>query len=215
MTLTLYFHPFASFCQKLVIALYENDTPFEGYIVNLGDEASAADFKRLWPIGKMPVLRDDANGRTIAESTTIIEYLSQYYPGRSELIPANAERARQTRFWDRFFDLYTHEPMQNIVVDRLRPPGLNDGFGVDQAKSLLATAYGMIDGEMATRTWATGDGFSMADCAAAPALYYANAVMPFGDTCNNVAGYFARLMNRPSFARVVEQAKPYSHLFPR
>lgn len=215
MTLTLYFHPFASFCQKVIIALYENDTPFEGRVVNFGDEASVADFKRLWPIGKMPVLRDDANDRTIPESTTIIEYLAQYYPGRSALIPANAEHARQARSWDRFFDLYIHEPMQKIVVDRLRPPGQNDGFGVAQAKSLLATAYGMIDAEMATKTWAMGDDFSMADCAAAPALFYAREVLPFGDTHKNVAGYFDRLMNRPSFARVVEEAQPYSHLFPR
>lgn len=215
MTLTLYFHPFASFCQKVIIALYENDTPFEGRVVNFGDEASVADFKRLWPIGKMPVLRDDANDRTIPESTTIIEYLAQYYPGRSALIPANAEHARQARSWDRFFDLYIHEPMQKIVVDRLWPPGQNDGFGVAQAKSLLATAYGMIDAEMATKTWAMGDDFSMADCAAAPALFYAREVLPFGDTHKNVAGYFDRLMNRPSLARAVKEAEPHAHLFPR
>jgi glutathione S-transferase len=215
MALKLYFHPFASFCQKVLIALYENDTPFEPHIVDLLDEASAADFKRLWPIGKMPVLRDDTNDRTIPESSTIIEYLAQYYPGRCKLVPADADLARQTRFRDRFFDLYVQEPMQKIVIDRLRPAGKNDPYGVDQARTLLGIAYGMIDREMATRTWAMGDDFSMADGAAAPALFYANEVMPFGETHKNVARYFDRLMKRPSFARAVKEAQPYSNLFPR
>ena len=215
MSLTLYFHPLASFCQKVLIALYENETPFAPHLVDLGDEASAAEFKRLWPIGKMPVLRDEARDRTIPESSIIIEYLAQHYPGRTRLLPADPDRARQTRLRDRFYDLYVQEPMQKVVTDRLRPAGANDPFGVEQAKALLQTAYGMIDQEIATRTWAMGDAFGMADCAAAPALFYANLVVPFGNAHGNIARYLERLMQRPSFARVVEEARPYFRLFPQ
>ena len=215
MTLKLYFHPLASFCQKALIALYENDTPFEPHIVDLGDEAQSAELRRIWPIGKFPVLRDDARDRTIPESTIIIEYLNQHYPGKTELLPADADLARQTRFHDRFYDLYVHDPMQKVVGDRLRPPASKDPYGVEEAKARMRTAYGMIDQEMGTRTWATGTAFSMADCAAAPALFYANLVLPFGDTHKNMARYFDRLMQRPSFARVVEEARPYFKMFPK
>ena len=129
--------------------------------------------------------------------------------------PADADLAWQTRLRDRFYDLYVHEPMQKIVTDRLRPTGRHDPHGVELAKMLLQTAYGMIEVEMETKTWALGDAFSMADCAAAPSLFYANQVMPFSDTHKNVARYFERLMQRPSFARAVEEAKPYFKLFPK
>lgn len=215
MTLKLYFHPLASFCWKVLIALYENDTPFEPHIVDLADKTSSAEFKKIWPIGKFPVLRDDARDVTIPESSIIIEYLAQHYPGRSELLPTDPDRARQTRMRDRFYDLYVHEPMQKVVTDRLRPPGKNDPYGVEQAKTLLETAYGMIDREMGSKTWAMGDAFSMADCAAAPALYYANLVMPLGETHKYAAAYLGRLMERPSFARVVKEAEPYRALFPK
>ncbi|MGZ5402749.1 MAG: glutathione S-transferase family protein [Aeromicrobium sp.] len=215
MTLKLYFHPLASFCWNVLIALYENDTPFEPHIVDLADKTSSAEFKKIWPIGKFPVLRDDARDVTIPESGIIIEYLAQHYPGRSELLPTDPDRARQTRMRDRFYDLYVHEPMQKVVTDRLRPPGKNDPYGVEQAKTLLETAYGMIDREMGSKTWAMGDAFSMADCAAAPALYYANLVMPLGETHKYAAAYLGRLMERPSFARVVKEAEPYRALFPK
>jgi glutathione S-transferase len=214
MSLTLYFHPLSSFCQKALIALYENDTPFAPHLVDLGDEASRAAFLKIWPIGKFPVLRDEARDRVIPESSIIIEYLAQHYPGRARLVPEDADVARQMRMRDRFYDLYVSEPMQKIVGDRRRPPGQRDPYGVEQAKSRLQTAYGMIDEDMAAKTWTIGDAFSMADCAAAPALFYANLVMPFGDTHKNIAAYFGRLMERPSFARAVGEAKPYFHLFP-
>jgi glutathione S-transferase len=214
MSLTLYFHPLSSFCQKMLIALYENDTPFEPHIVNLMDEASSAAFKKIWPIGKFPVLRDDAKARTIAESSIIIEYLAQHYPGKTQLIPADPELARETRARDRFYDLHIHMQMQKVVGDRLRPPSEKDPHGVAQAKAMMQTALGMMDEEMATRTWAMGNAFSMADCAAAPALYYANLVMPFGETHKNMAAYFDRLMARPSFARPVKEAEPYRAMFP-
>jgi len=212
--LELYFHPLSSFCQKVLVALYENHTPFEGRIVDLGDPQASAEFKKIWPIGKFPVLRDRAKDRTIPESTIIIEYLAAHYPGRTELMPRNADLAWQTRLCDRFYDLCVNVPMQKIVADRLRPAGKTDPYGVDQAREQLRTAYGLIEHEMRTRTWATGDAFTMADCAAAPALYYANLVMPLGAYAN-AAAYLERLMKRPSFARAVEEAEPYRRLFPK
>jgi glutathione S-transferase len=215
MTLKLYFHPLSSFCQKALTALYENGTPFEPIVVDLFNEASAAALKKIWPIGKFPVLRDEARDRTVPESSIIIEYLAQHYPGKSQLVPADAELARQTRLRDRFFDLYVNVPMQKIVTDKLRPAGKNDAYGVDQAKTLLQTSLGMIDQDMATKTWVMGDAFTMADCAAAPSLFYANMVMPFGATHKNAARYLGRLMERPSFARAVEEAQPYLKLMPQ
>jgi glutathione S-transferase len=215
MSLTLYFHPLSSFSQKVLVALYENETPFERSIVDLADAASSAQFKQVWPIGKFPVLRDDARDRTVPESSIIIEYLAQHYPGRTQLVPADGELARQTRMRDRFYDLYVNVPMQKVVTDRLRPPGRNDLHGVEESKALLQTACGLVDQEMATKTWAMGDKFSMADCAAAPSLFYANMVMAFGDTYKNAAAYLGRLMERPSFARAIEEARPYFQFIPK
>jgi glutathione S-transferase len=214
-SLTLYMHPLASFCQKVLIAFYENDTPFEPRIVDLDDETSRAEFLKMWPIGRMPMLRDEARDRTIPESSIIIEYLAQHYPGKMQLIPTDVDLARQACFRDRFYDLYVQEPMQKIVTDRLRPAGKNDPHGVEQAKGLLQAAYGTIEHDMSTKTWAMGNAFSIADCAAAPALFYADLVLPFGDTYPNTAAYLWRLMERPSFARVVREAEPYRALFPR
>ena len=214
MSLTLHFHPLASFCQKALIALYENDTPFTPKLVDLGNEAERAALLNLWPIGKFPVLRDEARNQTIPESSIVIEYLDRHYAGRVRFIPDDADRAWQTRLRDRFYDLYVHEPMQKIVLDRLRPADKTDPPGVEEARARLRTSYGMIDREMAAATWAMGDAFSLADCAAAPALFYANEVMPF-DGYKNVAAYFDRLKARPSYARVLKEAEPYFAMFPR
>jgi len=178
MSLTLHYHPLSSFCQKVLIALYENDTPFTPLLVDLGDNASASAFKAIWPIGKFPVLRDDARAWTVPESSIIIEYLDQHYPGSSKLIARDPDLARQERFRDRFSDLYIMQPMQRIVGDRLRPANAKDPFGVEQARAQLDTGLGMLDRDMADKTWAMGDRFGMADCAAAPALYYANEIEP-------------------------------------
>jgi glutathione S-transferase len=215
MSLRLYFHPLSSYCHKVLIALYENDTRFEPVLVNLGDETERAALLKLWPVGKFPVLRDDERNVTVPESTVIIEYLDRHYPGATHLIPSEAEAARQTRLRDRFYDLHVHEPMQKIVGDRLRPEGRKDPHGVEEAKSRLKTSLGMIDSEMASRAWAMGEAFSLADCAAAPPLFYANEVMPFGDTHPNVAAYLKRLKARPSYARVLKEAEPYFAMFPR
>ena len=214
MSLTLYFHPLSSFCQKALVALYENDIPFTPNIVNLFDEASATAFKKIWPIGRFPVLRDDARDRTVPESSIIIEYLAQHYPGTTQLIPADEDAARQMRLRDRFFDLYVNVPLGKVVTDRLRPPGRSDPHGVEEAKALLRISLGMIEQDMAKKSWAMGDSFTMADCAAAPALFYADKVMSFGETYKHVADYLARLKARPSYARALGEAKPYLKLMP-
>ena len=214
MSLKLYLHPLASFCHKALIAFYENGIPFEPVIVDLMDEASSAAFRAVWPMAKMPVLRDEARDRTVAESTIIIEYLDAYYPGTTRLLPANPDGAWQTRMWDRFYDQYVQEPMQKIVTDRLRPAGENDAYGVAQAPAQLHRAYAVVEQEIAAKTWMMGDAFTLADCSAAPALFYANTVEPLGETQRNLAAYLDRLMARPSFARVLEEAQPYFALFP-
>jgi glutathione S-transferase len=215
MSLTLHFHPLSSFCWKVLIALYENDTPFTPNPVNLGDEAERAALLKLWPIGKFPVLRDDATDRTIPETSIIIEYLDNQYPGRTKFIPADPKQALQTRLRDRFYDLYVHLPMQKVVGDRLRPPASRDPFGVEEAKARIQSCYGMIDKELAGRTWAMGEDFGIADCAAAPALFYASKVSPFGGAHRNAAAYLDRLQARPSFARVIKEAEPYFAMFPQ
>jgi glutathione S-transferase len=214
MSLKLYYHPLASFCWKALIALYETGAPFKPHLVDLGNPEARAEFLKVWPIGKFPVLHDEAKDLTIPESTIIIEYLARHYPGDATLLPTNGELAWQTRLKDRFYDLYVHEPMQKVVTDRLRPAGMHDPHGVESARAQLATSYAMIEREMANRSWAMGDSFGMADCAASPALFYANKVAPFGDGHPNIALYLNRLMERPSFARVLEEAKPYFKMFP-
>jgi glutathione S-transferase len=214
MSLKLYFHPLASFCHKALIAFYENGIPFEPVVVDLADETSSAAFRAVWPMAKMPVLRDDARDRTVPESTIIIEYLEAYYPGTTRFLPVDPDSAWQTRMWDRFYDHYVQEPMQKIVTDRLRPAGKNDAYGVEQAKAQLHEGYEVLEREMAAKRWMMGDAFSLADCAAAPALFYANTVVPFAETHRRLTAYLGRLMTRPSFARVLEEAQPYFRLFP-
>jgi glutathione S-transferase len=215
MSLTLYFHPLSSFCQKVLVALYENGATFTPRIVDLGDAEQARALKALWPIGKFPVLRDEARNRTIAESSLIIEYLDRHHPGAHRLLPEDAELLFETRAQDRVFDLYVEEPMQKIVGDRRRPADAKDPLGVEQARARLTTAYGMIDGGLAGRTWAIGQSFTMADCGAAPALFYANLVEPFGDQHANLRAYYGRLSQRPSYVRVRQEAEPYFGLFPK
>lgn len=214
MSLKLYFHPPSSFCHKALIALYEGQTPFEPVFVDSSDEKSSAALRSLWPLGKFPVLRDEARNCTIAEAAVIIEYLDAYYPGGTRFVPADPDLAWQTRMRDRFYDLYVHLPLQKIVGDRLRPAGASDPFGLEEARALLQRVYGMIDQEMAGKTWAVGETFSLADCAACPALFYANTVEPFGAIRKNLQSYFDRLMSRPSYARAIEEAQPYFDMFP-
>jgi glutathione S-transferase len=213
MSLTLYFHPLASFCWKALIALYENDIPFTPNPVNLGDAAERAALLKLWPIGKFPVLRDDARDETVPESSIIIEYLDTHYPGRTRFIPDDPELALQARLRERFYDLYVHLPMQKIMGDRLRAADKRDPPGVEEARAQLRTSYRVIEQQMAAGPWAIGEAFSIADCAALPSLFYANMVEPFGDA-PNVTAYFERLKARPSIARVMKEAEPYFNMVP-
>ena len=215
MSLTLYFHPLSSFCQKVLVALYETGVAFTPQIVDLGDAAQARALRALWPIGKFPVLRDAARDRVVPESSLIIEYVDRHYPGPQRLLPDDDERAFEVRARDRFFDLYLEEPMQKIVGDRRRPADAKDPLGVEQARARLKTAYGMLEDQLAGATWAAGEAFTMADCSAAPALFYANLVEPFGDASPNLTAYVGRLEARPSYARVRQEAEPYFGLFPK
>jgi glutathione S-transferase len=212
MSLTLHFHPLSSYCQKTLIALYENGTPFEPRIVNLTDPAEAAAFKTLWPCGQFPVLQD--GDRAIPESTVIIEHLDLTYPGKTRFIPADPKAALAVRAEDRFYDLHLHAHMQKVIGDKLRPEGKKDPHGVATAKSRMDVALDMIDAKMAGRTWAMGDQFTLADCAAAPPLFYIDRAFPLSGEHKNAAAYLHRLMERPSYARALEEAKPYLKMFP-
>ena len=212
--LKLYFHPLASFCWKALVALYENDTPFEPLIVNLGDADSRATFTRVWPLAKFPVLRDEARGQTVAESTVVIEYLDAFHSGATRFIPAEPDAAWQTRMWDRVFDNYIHEPMQKLVADHMRPADKKDGLGVKQAEALIRQAYALVDQHIGGGPWAMGDSFTLVDCAASPALSYATTLVPLDRSQRNLAAYLDRLIARPSFARVLREAEPYFKFYP-
>ncbi len=214
MSLTLYSHPLASFCHKVLIALYENGTAFRSETVDLGDPGSAAAHMERWPVGKIPVLHDVEAKRVIPETSIIIEYLQETHPGPVILLPSDSAARLETRLWDRFFDLYVNVPMGKIVTDRIRPRGTSDAFGIAEARATLDTAYAMIEGRMSARDWATGKDFTMADCAAAPALFYAAIVHPFGSDRRHLTRYRDRLLERPSVKRVVAEARPYFWMFP-
>ncbi len=214
MSLTLHMHPLSSFCQKVLIALYENATPFERIIVDLGNEAARREFLKIAPLGKFPVLVDESKGLIIPESSIIIEYLARNYPGKTQLLPVDPERRFEVRQLDRFFDWNVNLPMQKIVTDKIPPIGKQDTFGVEQAKQQVQTAYEIIDRDMAAKPWAAGEEFTMADCAAAPALFYANQVLSLGQAYKKAAAYLQRLMDRPSYARAHREAQPYFSMFP-
>ncbi|MGY4567475.1 glutathione S-transferase family protein [Bradyrhizobium pachyrhizi] len=219
MSLTLHYHPLSSFCWKALIALYENGTPFTPNMVNLGDPAERAALLALSPIGRFPVLRDEMRDETVPESSIVIEYLDRHYPGAVRLIPEDPDLALQTRLRDRFLDLYVHLPMQKVVGDRLRPADSKDPHGVAEARAQLRTSYAILDQQLDPRRvhggWMMGEHFSLADCAAAPTMFYGNKVEPFGDGHRHLAAYLERLMARPSFARVLKEAEPYFGMFPR
>lgn len=214
MSLTLYFHPLASYCWKVLVALYENDTEFTGKIVDLQSADERAAFLKITPLGKFPVLVDGEREQVVTESSIIIEYLAEHHAGVVELVPQDVDAAREVRAQDRFFDWHVHEHMQKIVGDRIRPADKRDPYGVEHAKSALEASYGILEQRMATRTWATGVAFGMADCAAAPALFYANKVVPIGVQFPHTAAYLERLLGRASMQRVLREAEPYMKFFP-
>lgn len=214
MTLILHSHPLSSYCWKALIALYENGSDFEPRLVDFGDPESFARFKALWPMAKMPVLEDQARGISVPEASIVIEYLMIHHPGKALLIPADPEAALEVRLRDRFYDLYVQSPIQKIVGDRLRPEGEKDPTGVAEARRALATAYDAIEARFAPSPWAAGAVFSLADCAAAPALFYANKVVPFAAERPVLGAFLDRLQARPSVARVLAEAEPYFAMFP-
>jgi glutathione S-transferase len=210
MSLTLYAHPFASYCWKVLIALYENGTPFRYRTVD--DATAFAELEALWPLKKFPVLDD--GGVTFIESSVIIEHLMHRHPGPTRLIPEGIDAALEVRFMDRFFDNYIMTPMQKLVLDSARADGEHDVKGVAEARTMLDSSYGWLEKEIARQAWAVGSDFSMGDCAAAPALFYADWVHPIGERFPSVRAYRARLLARPSVARTVDEARPYRKLFP-
>jgi glutathione S-transferase len=210
MSLKLYAHPFSSYCQKVLIALYENDIAFEYRM--LEDETNSSQLEALWPIKRFPVLVD--NGRSVMEATIIIEHLGLHHQGPVRLIPEDAGAALDVRLMDRFFDNYVMTPMQKIVADRIRPEKDRDPYGVAEARAMLDKAYGWLDKTLAGRKWAAGEAFSAADCAAAPSLFYADWAHPIGEAFTRVRDYRRRLLAQPSFARAVDEARPYRSYFP-
>ena len=179
-------------------------------LVDLQDPASRDAFLKVWPMGKFPVIRDEARDHLVPESSIIVEYLDRHYPGPAKLMPADPDRARQTRMRDRFFDSYIHTPMQKVVGDRLRPVGHKDAFGVEQARALMGQGLSMVEEAMGP-AWMMGEDFTLADCSAAPALFYAARIMPLGAKAQ---AYLERLKARPSFARTLKEAEPYFAMFP-
>jgi len=207
----LYAHPFSSYCQKVLIALYENATPFDFRMLAFDDETAGAELAALWPVKRMPVLVDQ--GRTIVEATIIIEHLVHHHPGPVRLIPDDPQVALEVRMMDRVFDNYVMTPMQRIVFDVIRAPEDRHPPTVAEAHALLETTYRWLDDSLQDE-WAVGGAFSLADCASAPSLFYADWVHPIPESLGNLRAYRARLLARPSFARAVDEARPYRPFFP-
>lgn len=211
-SLQLYYHPFSSYCQKALIALYENAIPFEPQMLAGPDSPATQALAKLWPIQRFPVLVD--GGQTVFEATCIIEHLGLHHPGPVRLVPEDPRAALEVRMLDRFFDNYVSTPQQKIVFNAIRPPESRDAYGVSEARKMLDTAYAWLNERMAGREWAAGDSFSLADCAAAPFLFYADWTHRIGAEHAHVLAYRSRLLARPSFARAVDEARPFRSYFP-
>ena len=212
MAVSLHYHPLSSYCWKVLIALYENEVPFEARTVNLGDPAERAAFVELWPTGKIPLLIYD--GRVVPETSLQIEYLDRQPPGRQKLIPEDFEARLNARLWDRLFDNYVMRPMQGYVAQVLRPEAQRDAAAVASLIEELGMAYDLIERRMGDGPWAAGADFTMADCAAAPALFYACIVRPFPPGHARLQAYFERLLARPSVWRCIVEARPYFQYYP-
>lgn len=213
MALTLYEHPFALYCQKVLIALYERGIDFERVVV--GDDISREDLAEVWPMASIPVLRHDEAEVIVPETTIIIEYLDRIEAGTRPMIPADPDEALEARGWDRFFDQYVATPVQTIVFDALKPEERRDPETVADARRTLDAAYGLLEGHLEGREVAAGSAFSIADCAAAPALFYAWVPQPWSEAAHpNLTRYYRDLAHRPSYARVIDEARPYRHVYP-
>lgn len=206
----LYAHPFSSYSQKVLVALYENGTPFD--YRNLEDPGANDELAALWPMRRFPVLVD--GDRTVIEATSIIEYLEVHHPGPVAMIPADRDAALEVRMLDRFFDNYVSTPQQKVVFDHMRAETERDPRGVADARAMLDTSYAWLEQRMAGREWAAGTAFSLADCAAAPFLFYADWTHPIDARYGRVRAYRERLLARPSFQRAVDEARPFRPYFP-
>ncbi|MET0336934.1 MAG: glutathione S-transferase family protein [Caulobacter sp.] len=210
MTIELFAHPFSSYCQKALIAFYENDIPFTYRM--LEDEGVGDELAALWPMKRFPILRE--NGRVVLEASIIIEHLQARHPGPVKLIPEDADLAVEARMLDRFFDNYVMTPQGKFVYDALRSPGDRDPYGVEEARKMLDASYAWLDQRMHGRTWVVGEAFTLADCAAAPSLFYADWTYKIPERYGDLLAYRARLLERPSFARAVDDARRFRHYFP-
>ncbi|MBX3494246.1 MAG: glutathione S-transferase family protein [Parvibaculum sp.] len=210
MSLTLYAHPFSSYCQKVLMALWENDTPFA--YRHLEEPGASEELAGLWPIGKFPVLVDD--GRAIAESTIIIEHLDRQHPGRVRFLPDDPAAALEVRLLDRFFDQYVMNAAQVAVNEALRQTPDRLPEAKESTAKALEIAYAWLEKRLDGREWAAGDNFSLADCAASPSLFYGDWVHRIGEAYPQLRAYRARLLARPSFARAVEEGRKYRSYFP-
>lgn len=212
MPLQLFAHPFSSYCQKVLVALYEHAIPFEWRLLDGPDSPAMIELVQRWPLRKFPMLLDGE--RCVVEASCIIEYLERHHAGTPRLLPDNPDAALEVRFMDRFFDNYVSTPQQKFVFDCLRPESRRDAHGVDEARAMLETAYAWLDARLKGRTWAAGEDFSLADCGAAPFLFYADWTHAIDPRFTRVHAYRRRLLQRPSFARAVDEARPWRHYFP-
>lgn len=210
--LSLYYHPFSSYCQKALIAFYEHGLPFERHVLEGPDSEAMQTLAARWPIRRFPMLLDGEH--MVVEATCIVEYLDLLQAGPMRLVPADPRAALEVRMLDRFFDQYIATPQQAIVFNALRPEADRDAYGVRQARAMLETAYAWLEQHMAGRTWAVGERFSLADCAAAPFLFYGDWTHAIDPSFQRVHAYRRRLLERPSFARAVDEARPYRGYFP-
>ncbi len=211
MSLTLYAHPFSSYCWKVQIPLDADGTEYNYRNVDQADPSAMEELRRLWPLGKFPVLVD--NGQVVVETTCIVEHLQARHPGPNRWIP-NDEEGRRVRFLDRFFDLHIQGNMQPAVNHALRPEGEGDAFGAERGLRNLRIAYDWLESYLPDSQWAAGDRFTLADCAAAPALFYSDWVDEIGDSRPRLKAYRARLLAHPSVSKSIERARPYRHYFP-
>lgn len=212
MSLTLWYHPLSSFCWKALIGLYEADVTFAPRLVNLGDPADRAAFEAVWPLARFPVLSDEATGEVVPESSIIVEWLAQRHAPARGLVPDDADAARRVRLLDRLFDTAIHVPFQQVVAERLRPADAKDPFGVEQNRAAIRKGYDVV-AAMIAGPWAAGEAFTLADCAALPALYYADYAVSL-DGWPGVRAYLDRLKARPSVTRVLAEAGPWFQYFP-
>ncbi len=212
MSLALYGHRFSSYTQKVVVALYENALPFELRSLGPDTPENTTEWLRRWPLRRFPLLVD--GDRQVVETSIIIEYLHLAHPGPVPLLPRDPMQALEVRFMDRFFDLHVMNAAQHAVDGALTGDPVKRADGLALSAEKLPRAYTWAEGHLAGRTWAAGETFSMADCAAAPALFYADWVHPIPDSCPGLRAYRARLLARPSFARAVDEARDFRPFFP-